>query len=120
MFSLKSLFVLLFLPLSGNLLKSLVPVLSETADQRFLQKLIDREFLFLTQYLCGFADTPAIVINRFERVVLFHTYRVKVAGNRFIERELTFAIGLLHRTLASSVRIITGKNTVFPVYDRSH
>ena len=32
MFSLKSLFVLLFLPLSGNLLKSLVPVLSDTFE----------------------------------------------------------------------------------------
>ena len=43
-----------------------------------------------------------------------------MTGNRLIERQFAFTISLLHRTFASSVRIVASKNAVLAVYDRGH
>ena len=61
-----------------------------------------------------------MVINCLKIAVLRDSYRVEMAGDRFVEIALSFTVCLLDRTLADTIRIIASEDTILAMDNRGH
>ncbi len=89
-----------------------VPFLSETADERFAQELIDTDALRTSEYLGTLADFPAVVVDGGERGVFLNPQWVEMAGDGFVEINLAFAESLLESAEAHAIGAVAGEHTV--------
>ena len=108
----------LLLPLLGYKAELIVPLLTKTADKRFLQELIDRQMQFLAQYTRTMADIPTVVFHADHIPHLVEADGIEMAGDGFFEIDLARVVCLLDETIAPTIVVGTGKDTVFVVDNR--
>lgn len=108
----------LLLPLLGYEAELVVPRLSETADERFFKKLIDRQMEFLAQYASTVAYIPSMVFHANHVAYLVEANRVEVARDGFLKVDLARVICFLDKAIAPAIVVGAGKDTVFVVDDR--
>lgn len=92
-----------------------VPFFSETADERFLQKLVEADVFFPSQNFGSLAYFPSVVVDRSELRIFYQTNRVKVARNGLVVVDAPFAVGFFDGTIAHAVVAVTGEYAIFPV-----
>ena len=107
----------LLLPLLGYEAELVVPRLSETADERFFKKLIDRQMELLAQDTSTMADIPTMIFHADHVAYLVEANRIQVARDGFLKVDLTGIIGLLDKTIAPALVIGARKDAVFVVDD---
>ena len=71
---------ILFVPFIGCEAQLIVPVLSETADERFTKELIERQVQFMPQLPRAVADVPAMVLQSRQVPYSGQAYGIEVAG----------------------------------------
>ena len=106
--------------LFGHELKLSVPILTEAADKRLFQELINREVFFLSFKNSHLAHIPTIVVERAVGTIFTYTNGVQVARYRFVERNATLAIGTLNGTVAAATLVVAGKHTVLAIDNRGY
>ena len=76
---------ILFVPFIGREAELIVPVLSETADKRLTEELIERQVQFMPQLPRAVADIPAMILQSRQIPHPGQAYGIQMAGDGFLK-----------------------------------
>ena len=109
--------IFLCLQFLGYRQEFVVPLLSETLDERLLQEFVYADTLATALYHCVTTDVPLVEIDRYKVAHLTQTRRIEVAADGLAPVEASFVEGLLYEAEGATFAVACGKNTIFAVDD---
>ena len=87
-----------------------IPIFAETADEGFLEELVDGKVLLLSLEHSHFAYVPAVVVEGTVGTILAHTDGVEVARYGLVEGYPSLAVGTLDGAVAAAPLVVAGEN----------
>lgn len=90
-----------------------IPFFAETAYERFFQETVNRKIQMPALHHGHLAYIPTMVVQRHTITNLLQTDGIKMAGQRFVERTLPFAVSFLQSTITITALVITREHTIF-------
>ena len=75
---------------------------------------------FLSQNACAMTDIPTVVLHSNHIAYLIEADRIQMARDGFLEINLACVVCFLDETIAPTIVIGAGKDTVFVIDDRGH
>lgn len=112
--------IFLCLKFLGYRKKFVVPLLSETLDERLLQEFVNANALATTFYHGVAAHIPLVEIDRHKVAHLTQTSRIEVAADGFAPMEATLVVGLLYEAEGAALAVACGKNAILAIHDGGH
>ena len=97
-----------------------IPIFAETADEGFLEELVDGKVLLLSLEHSHFAYVPAVVVEGTVGTILAHTDGVEVARYGLVEGDASLAIGTLNGAVAAAPLVVAGEHAVLAIDDGGH
>ena len=93
------------------------PGLAETADERFLEELVEWKGETTAEFNTTAADIPTVVVHAYSAGYVLQADRIEMAGDGFLEFGAAFSIGSVEYTIASTIGIMIGKYAVTIVHN---
>lgn len=97
-----------------------IPIFAETADEGFLEELVDGEVLLLSFEHSHLAYIPTVVVEGAIRTIFSHADGVEVARYGLVEGYPSLAVGTLDGAVAAAPLVVAGEHAVLAIDDGGH
>src|SRR5690606_5563175 len=84
----------------------IIPRLTILTDQRFFQKLVQRNLEFLAEGAGGGTDTPFVIVDRFEIFFLRDPDGIQVAADGLAKGNFSILVGFFYPTLQDALLVV--------------